>query len=80
MPCWMPGIPFFVKTIDKHAPIKTNKIKNENQPDWVTFDILDKIKQGDNLKNRANLRIINMRKIKCPQFYKNLNDQYIKRK
>ena len=40
---------FCVKTIDKHAPIKTHRIKNENQPDWVTSDILDKIKQRDNL-------------------------------
>ena len=49
----MPGIQFFVKTIDKHAPIKTHRIKNENQPDWVTSDILDKIKQMDNLKKQG---------------------------
>ena len=44
---------FFVKTIDKHAPIKTHRIKNENQPDWVTSDILDKIKQRGYLKKQG---------------------------
>ena len=42
----------FISVIDKHAPIKTHRIKNEIQPEWVTADILDKIKQRDNLKKR----------------------------
>ena len=44
---------FFVKTIDTHAPIKTHRNKNENQLDWVTSDILVKIKQRDNLKKQG---------------------------
>ena len=76
----MPGIHFFVKTIDKHAPIKIHRIKNENQPDWVTFDILDKIKQRDNLKKQGKFEVIKMPEMKCPQLYKNLNVQYINRK
>ena len=43
----------FVKTVDKHAPVKTHRIKHGVQPDWVTTDILDKIKQRDNLKKQG---------------------------
>ena len=43
----------FNDVIDKHAPIKTHRIKNEVQPEWVTSDILDKIKQRDNLKKEG---------------------------
>ena len=70
----------FVKTVDKHAPIKTHRIKHGVQPDWVTTDILDKIKQRDNLKkkNRADFRIIKMHEMKCLHVYKKQNDQYIK--
>ena len=49
---------FFNDVIDKHAPIKTHRIKNEVQPEWVTSDILDKIKQRDILKKKADLVII----------------------
>ena len=45
----------FISVIDKHAPIKTHRIKNEIQPEWVTADILDKIKQRDNLKKEGKI-------------------------
>ena len=44
---------FFNDVIDKHAPIKTHRIKNEVQPEWVTSDILDRIKQRDILKKEG---------------------------
>ena len=53
MPCLMFGIIFFNDVIDKHAPIKTHRIKNGVQPEWLTSDILDKIKQRDNLKKEG---------------------------
>ena len=40
----------FNDVIDKHAPIKTHRIKYEVQPESVTSDILDKMKQRGNLK------------------------------
>lgn len=43
----------FIETIDKHAPIKEHRIKHDVQPDWVTSDVLDKIKQRDNLKHQC---------------------------
>ena len=44
-----------ISVIDKHAPIKTHRIKNEIQPEWVTADILDKIRQRDNLKKEGKI-------------------------
>ena len=38
------GMILFNNVIDKQAPIKTHRIKNEVQPEWVTSDILDKKK------------------------------------
>ena len=43
----------FIKTVDKHAPIKTHRIKNDIQPDWINPDILDKMKQRDKLKKQS---------------------------
>ena len=43
----------FIKTVDKHAPIKTHRIKNDIQPDWINPDILDKMKQRDKLKKQC---------------------------
>ena len=43
----------FITTVDKHAPIKTNKVKHDIQHDWITSGILVKIKERDNLKKRG---------------------------
>ena len=43
----------FIKTVNKHAPIKTHRIKNDIQPDWINPDILDKMKQRDKLKKQC---------------------------
>ena len=37
-------------TVNKHAPLKTHRIKKDIQPDWLTSDILDKMKERDKLK------------------------------
>ena len=35
----------FIAVIDKHAPIRTRRIKHDTQADWLTSEILDKIKE-----------------------------------
>ena len=45
---------FFTDTINKHAPVKTHRIKNHIQPDWLTADILDKMKERDKLKKHGD--------------------------
>ena len=42
----------FLKVVDNHAPIRCHRIKNDVQPDWITPDILDKIKERDKLKKK----------------------------
>ena len=42
-----------IKTVHKHAPVKTHRIKKDIQPDWVNPDILDKMKQRDKLNNQC---------------------------
>ena len=49
---------FFNDVIDKHAPIKTHRIKNEVQPEWVTSDIWIKLNKGTILEKKADLMII----------------------
>ena len=48
----------FVETINKHAPIKTRRIKKDIQPDWLNSEILDNLKDRDKLKNKAVLQNI----------------------
>lgn len=40
----------FNETVNKHAPLKTHRIKKDIQPDWLTSDILDNMKERDKLK------------------------------
>ena len=42
---------FFTDTVNKHASVENHRIKNDIQPDWLTADILDKMKERDKLKN-----------------------------
>ena len=47
-------ISFLVITIaNRHAPIKKHRVKHDTQPDWITSEILDRIKERDNLKKRG---------------------------
>ena len=43
----------FVETINKHAPIKTHRIKKDIQPDWPNSEILDNMKDRDKLKKQG---------------------------
>ena len=40
----------FVETINKHAPIKQHRIKKDIQPDWLNSEIIDNMKERDELK------------------------------
>ncbi|MEW8542134.1 MAG: endonuclease/exonuclease/phosphatase family protein, partial [Candidatus Thiodiazotropha sp.] len=45
----------FTDVINKHAPLKTHRVKNLIQPDWITSDILDTMKERDNHKRQGNI-------------------------
>ena len=42
-------------TVNKHAPIRTYRVKNNIQPDWLDPIILDKMKEWDKLKKNGNI-------------------------
>ena len=45
----------FTETLDKHAPIKSHRIKRKYQPDWLTPEILDLIKDRNKCKLNGNM-------------------------
>ena len=48
-----------IAVIDKHVAIRTHQIKHDIQADWLTSEILDKIKQRDKMKkNTVDMTII----------------------
>ena len=44
----------FTEILDKHAPIKTQRIKRKYQPEWLTPEILDLIKERNKCKLNRN--------------------------
>lgn len=44
----------FKDAVDKHAPLKQHRVKNINQPDWLTPEIIDSIKIRDRYKSLGN--------------------------
>ena len=40
----------FLEVVNKHAPLKSHRIKRKYQPDWLTPQILDIIKERDKCK------------------------------
>ena len=37
----------FTHIVDKHAPVKSQRVKRNFQPDWLTSEILDGMKERD---------------------------------
>ena len=44
----------FLETLDKHAPIKSHRVKKKYQPEWLTPEILDCIKERNKYKLNGN--------------------------
>ena len=47
----------FTRIVDKHAPIKTQRVKRNIQPDWLNSEILDSMKERDKCKKNGNLEV-----------------------
>ena len=45
----------FTEVLDKHAPIKSHRIKRKYQPEWLTSEILDVIKERNRYKLNGNI-------------------------
>lgn len=44
----------FLEVLDKHAPIKSHRIKKKYQPDWLTPEIMDCMKERNKRKLNGN--------------------------
>ena len=44
----------FTQILDKHAPIKNHRIKRKYQPEWLTSEILDLMKERNKQKLNGN--------------------------
>ena len=45
----------FQDIVNKQATIRTHRVKNNIQPDWLDPEILDKMKERDKLKKKGNI-------------------------
>ena len=55
----------FVETINKHLPVKTKQAKRVKQPDWITQDILQCMRERDHKKTAGNLTEYKNLRNKC---------------
>ena len=44
----------FLQVVDKHIPIKQHRVKQKNQPQWLSPEILDAMKCRDGHKSIGN--------------------------
>ena len=47
----------FTQIVDKHAPVKSQRVKRNFQSDWLTSEILDGMKERDRCKKNGNLEL-----------------------
>ena len=67
----------FLQVVDKHVPIKHQRVKRINQPRWISPEILDAIKSRDRHKSLGNMdeyRFCRNKVIKLIKYAK--KDQY----
>jgi hypothetical protein len=44
----------FLDVIDKHLPLREKRVKKQQQPDWMTYEIIQCMVQRDNFKSSNN--------------------------
>ena len=47
----------FLEILDKHAPIKSHRVKKKCQPEWMTPEILDCMKERKKYKINGNVHV-----------------------
>ena len=45
----------FLEVLDKHAPKKSHRVKKKYQPDWLSLEILDCMKERNKCKINGNI-------------------------
>ena len=46
----------FLEIVNKHAPLKQHRVRKENQPEWLSPEIIDCIKERNKCKANGNQR------------------------
>ena len=54
---WQEWKNLFVSCMDKHAPLKSKRIRNKRSP-WITSELLLRIRRRDVLKKKRSLQMI----------------------
>ena len=44
----------FLEIVNKHVPLKQYRVRNDHQPDWLTPEIIDTIKERNKCKINGN--------------------------
>lgn len=73
----------FSDVIDKHVPLKQHRVKNANQPNWLTPEIIEGIKTRDRSKAIGNMdqfktwrnKVVNLIKRSKKSNYENLIEE-----
>lgn len=73
----------FTDVIDKHVPLKQHRVKNINQPNWLTPEIIENIKTRDRYKSLGNSeqykiwrnKVVNLIKKSKKAHYENLVEE-----
>lgn len=73
----------FSDVINKHVPLKQHRVKNVNQPNWLTPEIIDSIKTRDRFKALGDLnqykiwrnKVVNLIRRSKKSNYENLIEQ-----
>ena len=57
----------FLETLNKHVPLKSHRIKKKYQPDWLTPEILDVMKERNRYKLNGNIEMYKVlrNKVSC---------------
>ena len=66
---------FFLETLNKHAPVKSHRIKKKYQPDWLTPEILDSMKELNKHKINGNIEAYKALRNKVLSLNRNISIQ-----
>ena len=65
-----------IGVVDKHLPFKTKRVKRIKQPDWMTTDILECMRQRDHCKSVKNYTVYKILRNKCVSLIREAKTTY----
>lgn len=68
----------FNNVINKHLPLKSKRVKNIQQPDWMTDEIIHVMKQRDSYKVNGNFNMYKLSRNHCVKLIREAKQNYFK--